>query len=107
MVLSCDVAVGLETVGIFRRAAGKSRVGVLRGLMETNPSKWSGGCKLVEQEIELSLPPSLPPAHADFEGYSVYDIADLVKQFFRELPEPLLTGRLSELLTSVQDGQFQ
>lgn len=41
MVLSCDIAVGLETVGIFRRAAGKSRVGVLRGLMETNPSKWS------------------------------------------------------------------
>ena len=37
--VSCDyhVTVGLETVGIFRRAAGKSRVGVLRGLMEANP----------------------------------------------------------------------
>ncbi|CAI8052772.1 StAR-related lipid transfer protein 13 [Geodia barretti] len=58
---------GLETVGIFRRAAGKSRVGVLRGLMEMNPE------------------------YCDFEGYSVYDVADLVKQFFRELPEPLLT----------------
>lgn len=28
---------GLETVGIFRRAAGKSRVGILRGIMEANP----------------------------------------------------------------------
>ena len=34
----------------------------------------------------------------------MYDVADLVKQFFRELPEPLLTVRFSELLTSIQDG---
>lgn len=37
-VMSCDF-VGLETMGIFRRAAGKSRVGVLRGLMEMNPGE--------------------------------------------------------------------
>ena len=33
---------GLETVGIFRRAAGKSRVEVLKGLMETNPGEEAG-----------------------------------------------------------------
>ena len=33
------VIAGLETVGVFRRVAGKSRLGVLRGLMETNPGE--------------------------------------------------------------------
>ena len=51
-----------------------------------------------------SLPPSLTD-HADFQGYSSYDISDLVKQFFRELSEPLLTVRFSELLLAVQESE--
>ena len=41
-VMRCHVTTGLETVGIFRRAAGKSRVEVLKGLMETNPGEETG-----------------------------------------------------------------
>lgn len=32
----------------------------------------------------------------DYEDQSAYDVADMVKQFFRDLPEPLLTSKLGE-----------
>ena len=36
----------------------------------------------------------------DFSEYSSYEIADVIKLYFRELPEPLLTTKLSEALLS-------
>lgn len=36
------------------------------------------------------------PENVNYEDQSAYDVADMVKQFFRDLPEPLLTSKLGE-----------
>jgi hypothetical protein len=36
-----------------------------------------------------------------FEGQQAYDVADMVKQYFRELPEALLTNKLSETFIAI------
>ena len=36
-----------------------------------------------------------------FEELQAYDVADLVKQYFRELPECLLTNKLSDIFISI------
>lgn len=67
----------VDSVGIFRKSGMKSRIDKLRTQMESSPDK------------------------VDFDGYSVYDVADTVKQFFRELPEPLLTTKLADTFISI------
>ncbi|TGZ66772.1 hypothetical protein CRM22_005154 [Opisthorchis felineus] len=69
--------VGATAHGIFRRPGRKDRIQGLR------------------EEIEKNL------YWNDFEEWQPYDVADLLKQFFRELPECLLTDKLSLLLVSV------
>lgn len=59
-------------VGLFRKSGVKSRIQALR------------------QQCELS------PDSVSYEDQSAYDVADMVKQFFRDLPEPLLTSKLGE-----------
>lgn len=59
-------------VGLFRKSGVKSRIHALR------------------QQCELS------PDFVSYEDQSAYDVADMVKQFFRDLPEPLLTSKLGE-----------
>lgn len=59
-------------VGLFRKSGVKSRIQALR------------------QQCELS------PDFVSYEDQSAYDVADMVKQFFRDLPEPLLTSKLGE-----------
>lgn len=59
-------------VGLFRKSGVKSRIQALR------------------QQCELS------PDSVSYEDQSPYDVADMVKQFFRDLPEPLLTSKLGE-----------
>ncbi|XP_066152950.1 stAR-related lipid transfer protein 13 [Euwallacea fornicatus] len=61
----------VDQVGIFRRPGVKSRIQALRNLVETN-------------------------LYVDYSDQQSYDVADMVKQYFRELPEVLLTNRLSE-----------
>lgn len=36
------------------------------------------------------------PENVNYEDQSAYDVADMVKQFFRDLPEPLLTSKMGE-----------
>ncbi|MGH0138591.1 UNVERIFIED_CONTAM: hypothetical protein FKN15_067023 [Acipenser sinensis] len=36
-----------------------------------------------------------------YEGQSAFDVADMVKQYFRDLPEPLLTSKLSETFLQI------
>ena len=36
------------------------------------------------------------PDNVNYQDQSAYDVADMVKQFFRDLPEPLLTSKLGE-----------
>lgn len=37
----------------------------------------------------------------NYEGQSAYDVADMLKQFFRDLPEPLTTNKLSETFLQI------
>ncbi|KAM9441442.1 stAR-related lipid transfer protein 8 isoform 1-T1 [Clarias gariepinus] len=61
----------LEKVGIFRKSGVKSRIQALRQLNENSPD------------------------HVTYQGQSAYDVADLLKQYFRYLPEPILTSKLT------------
>ncbi|KAK2112693.1 StAR- lipid transfer protein 13 [Saguinus oedipus] len=63
---------GLFQVGLFRKSGVKSRIHALRQMNESFPENVS------------------------YEDQSAYDVADMVKQFFRDLPEPLFTNKLSE-----------
>ena len=47
-----------------------------------------------------------PPENASFDDFSAYDVADMVKLYFRELPEPLLTSKLSETLIVIQESEW-
>uniref|UniRef100_A0A8C5XCB8 StAR-related lipid transfer protein 13 n=1 Tax=Microcebus murinus TaxID=30608 RepID=A0A8C5XCB8_MICMU len=62
----------LDQVGLFRKSGVKSRIHALRQMNENFPENVS------------------------YEDQSAYDVADMVKQFFRDLPEPLFTSKLSE-----------
>lgn len=59
-------------VGLFRKSGVKSRIQALRQMNESSPD------------------------NVNYEDQSAYDVADMVKQFFRDLPEPLLTSKLGE-----------
>ncbi|CAH0562379.1 unnamed protein product [Brassicogethes aeneus] len=61
-----------DQVGIFRKPGVKSRIQVLRNTVETN------------HEI------------VNYNEHQHYDVADMVKQYFRELPDALLTNKFSE-----------
>ncbi|KAL1227511.1 Rho GTPase-activating protein [Trichinella pseudospiralis] len=63
----------LDAVGIFRKSGVRSRIQKLKSLCDD---------------------PSAEPV--DFDQYQAWDIADLIKLYFRELPDQLLTTSLSE-----------
>ncbi|XP_039220313.1 stAR-related lipid transfer protein 8-like isoform X2 [Crotalus tigris] len=70
----------LDQVGIFRKSGVKSRIQVLRQRSEASPD------------------------YVNYEGQSAYDVADLLKQYFRDLPEPVFTSKLTD--TFLQIYQF-
>lgn len=41
-----------------------------------------------------------------YEGQSAYDVADMLKQFFRDLPEPLMTNKLSETFLQIYQCKY-
>jgi len=43
--------------------------------------------------------------HVNYSDFTVYEVSDMLKLYFRELPEALLTDKLSEVLISVQEGE--
>ncbi|KAM4021140.1 stAR-related lipid transfer protein 8 isoform 2-T2 [Anomaloglossus baeobatrachus] len=67
----------LDQVGIFRKSGVKSRIQVLR---QTNESS---------------------PDNVNYVGQSAYDVADLLKQYFRDLPEPIFTIKLTETFLQI------
>uniref|UniRef100_A0A8C2B622 StAR-related lipid transfer (START) domain containing 8 n=1 Tax=Cyprinus carpio TaxID=7962 RepID=A0A8C2B622_CYPCA len=67
----------LEKVGIFRKSGVKSRIQALRQLNENSPD------------------------HVLYQGQSAYDVADLIKQYFRDLPEPVLSSKLTDTFLHV------
>lgn len=47
------------------------------------------------------------PEHVSYEDQSAYDVADMVKQFFRDLPEPLFTNKLREAFLHIYQCECQ
>uniref|UniRef100_A0A8C0QLF1 Rho GTPase-activating protein 7 n=2 Tax=Canis lupus familiaris TaxID=9615 RepID=A0A8C0QLF1_CANLF len=67
----------LDQVGLFRKSGVKSRIQALR--------------QMNESAIDC----------VNYEGQSAYDVADMLKQYFRDLPEPLMTNKLSETFLQI------
>ncbi|KAL4660033.1 rho GTPase-activating protein 7-like isoform X1 [Arapaima gigas] len=77
----------LDQVGLFRKSGVKSRIQLLRDMVEADPDSVS------------------------YEGQSAYDVADMVKQFFRDLPESIFSSKLCETFLHIyqyfpKDQQF-
>ncbi|XP_068176654.1 rho GTPase-activating protein 7 isoform X2 [Antennarius striatus] len=70
----------LDQVGLFRKSGVKSRIQALRQMNESSGTDGGG---------------------VNYEGQSAYDVADMLKQYFRDLPEPLLTSKLSETFLQI------
>ena len=66
-----------SSVGIFRKPGVKSRIQGLKVAIESHGE------------------------NINFSDQQAYDVADTVKQYFRELPEALLTNKLSETFISI------
>ncbi|XP_065567660.1 rho GTPase-activating protein 7-like isoform X3 [Artemia franciscana] len=66
----------MDQVGLFRKPGVKSRISSLRRECDSG------------REIE-------------FDAQQAFDVADLVKQYFRDLPEALLTSKLSETFVAI------
>lgn len=73
----------LDHVGLFRKPGVKSRIQRLKQLAEADP-----------ENLKL-------------ENHQAYDVADMVKQYFRELPEALLTNKLSESFIAIFQRKFK
>lgn len=69
----------IECVGLFRKSGVKSRIAKLKFLVE------------MSDDDSLSL----------YEGQHAYDVADLVKQYFRDLPESILTTKLTDTFLAI------
>ncbi|KAK6620869.1 hypothetical protein RUM43_011167 [Polyplax serrata] len=67
----------LDNVGLFRKSGVRSRIQTLKAMTENQGEMIS------------------------YDGHQAYDVADMVKQYFRELPEALLTNKLSETFISI------
>ncbi|MFT7811024.1 stAR-related lipid transfer protein 8 isoform X1 [Arapaima gigas] len=67
----------VDQVGIFRKCGVKSRIQTLRQLNENSPD------------------------HVSYDGHSAYDVADMLKQYFRDLPEPVFTSKLTETFLQI------
>ncbi|XP_031428078.1 rho GTPase-activating protein 7 [Clupea harengus] len=74
-------------VGLFRKPGVKSRIQSLRDMVEADPEGVS------------------------FEDQSAFDVADMVKHYFRDLPEPVFSEKLNESFLHIyqyfpKDQQF-
>ncbi|KAK3554855.1 hypothetical protein QTP86_000961 [Hemibagrus guttatus] len=77
----------LDQVGLFRKSGVKSRIQYLRDMIEADPDGFS------------------------FEDQSAFDVADMIKQYFRDLPEPIFSSKLCESFLHIyqyfpKDQQF-
>ncbi|CAG0923080.1 unnamed protein product [Notodromas monacha] len=70
----------VDAVGLFRKSGVRSRIEKLKHMCESEP------------EGDFSTA---------FDGQLVYDVGDMVKQYFRDLPEALLTNKLSETFLKI------
>lgn len=69
-------------MGIFRKSGVKSRIQNLRQMNETSPD------------------------NVCYDGQSAYDVADLLKQYFRDLPEPIFTSKLTTTFLQIYQREL-
>lgn len=74
----------LDHVGLFRKSGAQPRIQKLKAIVETYDSD----------------------SMAIFDGQQGYDVADMVKQYFRELPECLLTNKMSETFIAIFQRRY-
>ena len=82
----------LDQVGVFRKSGVRSRIAKLKELCEL----WAHQRPSRDNQQPV-----------DFGEHQPYDIADMIKQYFRELPEALMTNKLSETLVTIFQGNVQ
>ena len=71
----------LDQIGLFRKSGVKSRILKLKELIEYSES--------TEECMDV------------FNNQQAYDVADMLKQYFRDLPESLLTTKMSETFAAI------
>lgn len=69
----------MEFVGLFRKSGVKSRIAKLKWVVE------------MSDDDSLSL----------YESQHAYDVADMVKQYLRDLPESILTSKLTDTFVAI------
>ncbi|KAJ0004166.1 hypothetical protein NQD34_010380 [Periophthalmus magnuspinnatus] len=67
----------VDQMGVFRKSGLKSRIQALRDQLERGPDQVS------------------------FSGLCAFDVADLIKQYLRDLPEPLLSSKLNNTVLHI------
>ncbi|XP_045538219.1 rho GTPase-activating protein 7 isoform X1 [Papilio machaon] len=82
----------LDQMGIFRKAGVKSRIAKLRAMVE---AAGAANAAFASENINVER------CSLNFDGAQAHDVADLVKQYFRELPDALLTNKLSETFIAI------
>ncbi|XP_077301215.1 rhoGTPase activating protein isoform X3 [Arctopsyche grandis] len=85
----------LDQIGIFRKAGVRSRTLRLRQLAE------SAGITGAGNTHNTSAPLPSPATLSPYDEQQAHDVADMVKQYFRELPDALLTNKLSETFIAI------
>lgn len=87
-------------MGIFRKAGVKSRIAKLRSMVE------SAGAATAAFANENMTTIDTDQSSLSFDGSQAHDVADLVKQYFRELPDALLTNKLSETFIAIFQREY-
>ena len=97
----------LNTVGIFRKSGSKSRMSYLRELIERNNTFTASEIEKIIASTMNGSESGLTDTDRGGESLSVnneimsIDLADILKQYFRELPECLFTNKLSQTLIDI------
>lgn len=87
-------------MGIFRKAGVKSRIAKLRTVVE------AAGAANAPFAIENLNTLEEAQCSLSFDGAQAHDVADMVKQYFRELPDALLTNKLSETFIAIFQRKY-
>ena len=74
----------LDQIGLFRKSGVKSRIAKLKQIIETS-----------QDDHNLM-----------FDDQQAYDVADMLKQYFRELPESLMTTKLSDTFIAIFQRKY-
>jgi hypothetical protein len=75
----------IDAIGLFRKSGVRSRIEKLKQMCEADPDA---------------------NFKALFDGHLIYDVGDMVKQYFRDLPEALFTNKLSETFLNIFQCKF-